>query len=311
MEVTTVLSSVGMMAIIVGIGAIIGKVTRVTVESKQLLVIIILNIALPSIILNGIFSIEMNDLLLSKMLTIFIMSIIFNALGIGLGWISAVLLGFREMNAKLIAILAGLGNTGFIGIPLCATLFGPTGGLLAAIFDAGLDVIVFTLVVVLLNKNGGFTLKGLKAIINLPIIAIVVGIAIAITGYEPPLLVKNLIATFAGLAAPLAMIYIGLLIATLSKKKKAISLRFISISLLMKLLVFPLMMIIVLQVIPITEDLKLVALVQVSMPTFMLATILFARYDHDEETAVMTTVYSTMFSLITIPLIVYITTLFL
>lgn len=311
MEITTVLSSVGIMAIIIVIGTVIGKVYLVTDESKKLLVLIIINIALPSIILNGVFSIEMNDLILSKILSIFFMSIIFNAIGIGLGWISAVIFGFRKMNARKIAVLAGLGNTGFIGIPVCASLFGPMGGLLAAIFDAGLDVIVFTLVVVLLNKDGRFALSGLKAMINIPIIAIIVGLTVAIIGYEPPSLVKNVAATLASLAAPLAMLYIGLLIATFFKKKKVFSVRFISISLLMKLLVFPSIMIVVLQVIPVTEDLKLVTLVQLSMPTFMLATILFARYDQDEEKAVMTTVYSTIFSLITIPLIVYLATLVL
>lgn len=305
MEIATILSSVSIMAIIIVIGTIIGKVYGATDESKKLIVLIIINIALPSLVLNGIFSIEINDLILSKMLSIFFMSILFNVIGIGLGWGCAVMFGFRKMNARKIAVLAGLGNTGFIGIPVCASLFGPTGGLLAAIFDAGLDVIVFTLVVMLLNKDGRFSLSGLKVIINMPIIAIVVGLAIAIIGYEPPLLVKNVIATLASLAAPLAMLYIGLLIASFLEKKKVISLRFISIPLLMKLLVFPSLMILVLQVIPVTEDLKLVALVQLSMPTFMLATVLFARYDHAEQTAVLTIVYSTIFSLITIPLIAY------
>lgn len=310
MEITTVLSSVSMMAIIILFGMIIGRTFPVTNESKQLLVIIIINIAVPSIILNGIFNVEMNDQLLSKMIVLFFMSILFNAIGIGLSWISAVILGFRTMSARKLAVLAGLGNTGFIGIPVCTSLFGPTGGLLAAIFDAGLDVVIFTLVPFLLNKDGRFSLRGLKAMINIPIIAIVVGISIAIIGYDPPSLVKNLAAALASLAAPLAMLYIGLLISAFFKEKKVLPLRFISISLLIKLLVFPFIMIALLQALPVTDDLKLVALVQVSMPTFMLATILFARYGQDEETAVMTTVYSTIFSLITIPLIVYISTLF-
>jgi malate permease and related proteins len=306
-EIATVLSSISMMGIIIIFGFLIGKTFPVTEGSKQLLVIIIINIAVPSIILNGIFNIEMNDQLLLKMLNLFVISILFNAIGIGVGWISAVLFGLRSMNARKLAVLAGIGNTGFIGIPVCTSLFGPSGGLLAAIFDAGLDIIVFTLVIVLLNKDGRFSLSGLKAMLNIPIIAIVVGISIAISGYEPPSLIKNLAAALANLAAPLAMLYIGLLISSFIKGKK-VPLRFISISLLMKLLVFPFIIIAILQAIPVTADLKLIALVQVSMPTFMLAAILFARYGQDEDTAVMTTVYSTIFSLITIPLIVYIAT---
>ena len=68
----------------------------------------------------------------------------------------AYLFGFRSLKARKMAILAGIGNTGFIGIPLCAQIFGPTGGLLAAIFDAGLDVVVFTLVIMFLQQGEKF-----------------------------------------------------------------------------------------------------------------------------------------------------------
>ncbi|OIK10316.1 AEC family transporter [Bacillus sp. MUM 13] len=309
MDISAVLSAVSMMAIIILFGVIVGITFAVTEESKHLLTIIILNIALPSIILNGIFTIEINDQLLSKMITLFLLSILFNTVGIGLGWMCAIVFGFRSVKSRKLAILAGLGNTGFIGIPVCTSLFGPSGGLLAAIFDAGLDVIVFTLVTVLLNKQGKFSLRSLKALLNLPIFAIVVGLTTAMIGYKPPILVKNLAAALANLAAPLAMLYIGLLISAFFKEKKELPIRFISISLLMKLLVFPLIMLAVLQWIPIANDLKLIALVEVSMPTFMIAAVLFARYGHDEGTAVMATVYSTMLSLLTIPLISYMASL--
>ena len=113
------------------------------------------------------------------------------------------------------------------------------------------------------------------------------------------------------LAAPLAMIYVGLLIPNFYKQKKKTPLRFVSISLVMKLLVFPLVMIVLLQFFSLAPELKQVAFIQVSMPTFMLATVLFARYANDEDTAVMTTVYSTVFSLLTIPLIAYFATHFM
>ncbi|MDQ0221151.1 hypothetical protein ELQ35_10695 [Peribacillus cavernae] len=305
MQITTVLSSVTIMAIIILFGTIIALTGKVTDESKQLLVMIIINVAVPAVILNGVFTTDINAELISKIVAIFVISIIFNAIGIGLGWISAILFGFRTMKAKKLAILAGLGNTGFIGIPVCITLFGPTGGLLAAIYDAGLDVIVFTLVTMLL-KEEKLSLKSFKELVNIPIAAVIIGISTAIIGYEPPAVFKNLASILAGLAAPLAMLYIGLLIPAFFREKKKVPVRFVSVSLLMKLLIIPLILIAILQIIPVTNDLKLIALIQVSMPTFTLATVLFARYAKDEDTAVATTVYSTIFSLLTIPLIAFI-----
>lgn len=310
-DMSTLLSSFGIMTIIILLGFIIARKYKVTAESKQLLIIIIIHIAVPSIILNGIFNTDMNGTTLAKMFMIFLLSIMFNTVGILLGWFSAVIFRFRAIKAKKIAILSGLGNTGFIGIPLCERLFGPEGGLLAAIYDAGLDVVAFTLVIVLLQKNEKFSFRSFKAIMNMPIAAIMIGVSIAIIGYQPPLLIKHLTSTLANLAAPLAMIYIGLLIPEFLKEKKKIPVRFVSLSLIMKLFIIPLLFIMILQIMPIAVEVKNVVSIQVSMPTFMLATVLFAKYANDEETAVMITIYSTILSLITVPLIVYATSLFL
>ncbi|CAH0343863.1 AEC family transporter [Bacillus sp. CECT 9360] len=311
MEIKIVLSSISIMAIIILIGIIIARNYIITDQAKQLLVIIIINVAVPSIILNGIFNTNISEVLLSKMLIIFLLSICFNILGVGLGWLSAIVFGYRTIKARYISILAGIGNTGFIGIPVCAALFGPTGGLLAAIYDAGLDVIVFTVVLMLLQKNEQFSLGNLKAFINIPFIAVIVGILIAIFGYEPPIVLRKLTATLSSLAAPLAMLYIGFLINSFLKEKRKIPIGFVSISLLIKLVIFPLIIIAILKTIPVIIDVKLITVIQVSMPTFTLATVLFARYAQDEEKAVVTTVLSTIFSIITVPIIVYTAGLFL
>ncbi len=304
MDVAIVLSTISMMAIIILFGVIIGYKYQITLESRKLLMLIILNIAVPSVILNGVFNTEIDNNLLSNVIAIFLISIIFNLAGIGVGWMSAILFGFRTDKAKKIAILAGLGNTGFIGIPLCATLFGPVGGLLAAIYDAGMNVVAYTLALFLLQQ-GKFSLKNLKEGINPPMIAIIVGMSIAIIGYQPPVIVKDLSGILAGITAPLAMLYVGILIPSFFREKKKVEVRFVSIPLSLKLILIPVLLIVVTQFLPISTEIKQIIFIQVSMPTFMMATILFARYAKDEESAVLTTIYSTLFSLLTIPLISY------
>ncbi|MGG1267921.1 hypothetical protein [Brevibacillus laterosporus] len=127
MALAPLFSSVGMMAVIIGIGAMIGRMKPVTADARQLLITIIINVAVPCIILNGIFHTQLNQQLLNHIFLIF--------------------------------FIAGLGNTGFIGLPLCVGLFGPTGGLLAAIYDAGLDLVLWTVGVMVLKGKNGFTWK--------------------------------------------------------------------------------------------------------------------------------------------------------
>ncbi len=306
MDITSVFSSIGMMGIIVCFGVLIGMKLKITNDAKQLLVTIIVNVALPAIILNGVFNTEIDDALLGNIMLIFLISIIVNTIGFSLGWFTGRLFGFYSLEAKKLGVLAGLGNSGFIGIPLCAQLFGPMGGLLAAIFDAGLDVVVFSFIVLILQQGKDFSFRNFKALLNIPFFAIITGLSIAVIGFDPPVVAKNLAAFLSSLAAPLAMIYIGLLIPEFFRKKKKIRVKFVSVSLVMKLLVFPLVMIMIIQMLPLDDMMKQVTFVLVAMPTIMLAPVLLARYANDEDAGVMATIYSTIFSLGTIPLILYV-----
>lgn len=311
MDITSVITSISMMGIIVLLGALVGRRLSITDEAKQLLMMIIINLAVPAIIFNGIFSTEIDDALLGSIITIFCISVVVNILGIVFGLVAARLTGFKSMEAKKIAVLAGLGNSGFIGIPLCAQLFGPVGGLLAAIFDAGLDVVVFSVVIMMLQQGAGFSIRQFKSLINVPFIAIITGIIVAIIGVEPPIIIKDLAAFLSSIAAPLAMIYIGILIPDFLREKKKTPFKFISVSLVVKLIIFPLAMIAVIQLFPLDEIMKKVIFVLVAMPTIMMAPVLLSRYANDEDAGVMTTIYSTILSLITIPVIVYISNYFL
>lgn len=304
MDVLTVITSVGSMTVIILFGAILALRTEIGAESKQLLISIIINVAMPFIILNGIFHSDMNGDLFKKIILIFLSSIVINCFGIGLGLFVAKLLKFESLRSKQIAILAGLGNTGFIGVPLCMVIFGPTGGLYAAVFDSGLDFTIFTVGVMLLQKESKFTFRQLKALINPPTIAITGGLFLAYFNVQMPIMVKQLTVMLAGLASPMAMLYIGLLIPAIFKYKKKVPALHLGVPITLKLLVMPLIVISLLAFIPLPMDLKQVLTIQASMPVITLASLLFTKYGHDEDFGAMTTIVSTLVSLLTIPIIV-------
>ncbi|MCK9912481.1 hypothetical protein MXD81_25220, partial [Microbacteriaceae bacterium K1510] len=59
------------------------------------------------------------------------------------------------------------------------------------------------------------------------------------------------------------------------------------------------------------KEIARIAMVQVAMPTIAMASILFARYAADEEMGAMTTVFSTLIGLATIPAVVLVGSLLL
>jgi malate permease and related proteins len=301
MEMNTLLQSILLMAVIIGIGAVIGYRQPLAADSRQLMITIIVNVAMPCIILDGVFQTPIDDRLMLQIFVIFTVSVLLNCLGILIGWLGARTLPLSAKKRRELAILSGLGNTGFIGLPLCAALFGPKGALLAAVFDAGLDFVMWTVAVMMLQEKGAFSLKGLKAMVNIPMMAIVVGLASAMTGLTPPEPVKQLAGTLAKLASPLAMMYIGMLLPLLLRNKPQVSLPLLGVPITFKLFVFPLSAALLLSVLHVDAEITRVAVVQVAMPTLAMASILFARYAADEEMGAMTTVFSTLLALLTIP----------
>ncbi|GED12177.1 AEC family transporter [Aneurinibacillus migulanus] len=302
MEIGTVVTSILMMAVMIFIGSLLARRIPFTMERRQLLIAIIINVAMPCIILNGVFQTEIDAEFLMLVLLIFLSSIVINCLGVLLGWIAARGMRVAPDKAKEMALLSGLGNTGFIGIPLCAAVFGPKGALLAAIFDAGLDFTIWTLGVMMLQGEKRVSFRLLKELINIPMIAIFVGMIAAVMHIKPPQSVANLTETLASLASPLAMIYIGMLIPSIIKKKQTTSLHQLSMPLIIKLLIFPLATASLLHIFALPMEVAQIIIVQSTMPTLTLASILFARYSKDEEYGAMATVFSTLVSITTIPL---------
>jgi malate permease and related proteins len=300
MEISLVFYSIMMITIMVLVGALLAKTFPFNEDTRKVFVNIIVNIAMPCIILSSIFHMEMNGGIFKKMLLVFFISIAINTAGIGIGWILAQTF-LKELNkSKEIALLSGLGNTGFIGIPLCALLLGPEGAFFAAVFDAGVDVTIWTIGIFMLQKTRVSGIKTIKTMINIPNIAIVFGLSIAYFQLTPPAIVIDITERLAALASPLAMFYIGILIMTLKSKQRNYG-RTICIPISVKLIILPFLSAIVLIILDINELISQTIIIQSMMPSITLASILFAKYSADEEFGAMTTVISNIISLITIP----------
>jgi len=305
LDISTLLQSILIMAVIIDIGGLIGYRQPLTDDSRQLVITIIVNVAMPCIILDGIFQTPIDNALWTQILTTLALSIGLNCLGIWMGWLGARAMTVSVQKRREIAILSGLGNTGFIGLPLCAALFGPKGALLAAIFDAGVDVVLWTVGVMMLQGKGSFSLKGLKSLINIPMVAIIGGLGAALLGFIPPEPVKPVFGTLSKLATPLAMLYIGMLLPHFLKGKRFVSVKLLSVPITFKLILFPLLSATLLSIFPMDSEISRIALIQVAMPTLTLASILFGRYAADEEMGAMTTLFSTLLAMLSIPVVVY------
>lgn len=308
MELSVVVQTVLLIALLIFLGAILSRTFPFNDDTRQMFISLIINAALPSIILSSIFNVTITPERFRLILIVFGLSIAINVAGIAVGWLLTHIF-HRDSDKKAeLAIMSGLGNTGFIGIPLCAVLLGPEGALYAAIFDAGVDFTIWTVGVFLLQKDKKIRLSTLKAMVNVPIIAIVVGLTAAYFNVKPPAIFINLFDYLAALAVPLAMFYIGAIIMSMSRQRtpKDNSIRQIWIPITVKLIVLPLAVAFMVFFIHTDMVVLQTVLIQSMMPTITLASILFAKYSGDEEMGATTTVVSTVIALSTIPLMIYV-----
>ncbi|SES38863.1 AEC family transporter [Salipaludibacillus aurantiacus] len=313
MDVTLVATSVAVMGFMIAIGFFFAMKVPITAEVKNAFILIVLNIAVPAIILDGIFTTDVTDELFTDALLIFAISVVFHLAALLISWTAVKLLGFDSLFAKKMAVLAALGNAGFIGIPLSAVIFGPVGGLLAAVFNAGLDLVIFTVVIYMLQSGSGLPVRKVaKSLANMPLMAVIAGFIVALTGFSPPEFLSQLTGHLAGLAAPLSMVYIGILLHHLFLKSGLALYRLIWLPVSLRLIIFPVLIMLVLSFTPLNDSLRHLVIILAAMPTFTLSAIIFGRYlpDGSEDTAVITIAASTLLSLATIPFIAFLSSVF-
>lgn len=299
-----VVESIAIIAIMIGIGCVLSRWTPLTDDTQRMFISLIFNVAMPCIILSSIFHVEMTSSLFRNMLLVFALSIVINVLGIALGWFGSSFFFEDRLRRAEMGIVSGLGNTAFIGIPLCAVLLGPEGALYAAIFDAGVDFTIWTVAVMLLQREKQNGMGTLKAMINPPMIAIVIGLILSFVKLRPPGIVIGLLDQLAAIAAPLAMLYIGFLIMNLKSAnvKKVRSTLWLPLSI--KLIVLPFIVAVFLSFIVLDRTMSQSIIIQAMMPTLTLSSVLFAKYSADAEGGALTTVVSILLGLLTVPMMI-------
>jgi predicted permease len=296
------------MIVIMLIGTLFSLKEKVTNRTKRLLGSIIVNIAIPCIILEGIIALEVNVSTLKNLLSVFVFSILMSCFGICFGWIISRVTKRNEDEARNVAILGGLGNTGFLGITLSAVILGPIAGLYAAIFDIGVTIVIFSVVVFMLRRQEGFSFLQLKvALLNIPMLVIVLGIAVKMTHIKLPDFVISVNGNLADLALPLGMLYVGILIPPTIKTLQLWKRKYyLLLAVFVKLIAFPCIVFVILYHLNLPALTKHVLMLQFAAPTFILAPILFSRFAKNHEVdAIVITIGSTILGMATMPIIIF------
>ena len=193
-----------------------------------------------------------------------------------------------------------LPNNGFLALPIIQALAGDTGIFFGSISVIVLSTLIWSYGVKLMNPKEKINIKNIA--LNPGVIAIVGGVILFCSPYKLPESVYSAVSAIGSLNTPLAMIVLGAILAQTELRKELTKFAYYKLSFI-KLILLPIIMMIIFIIIPIPNNVKLVAFVCSVTPTATAVGMLSQLYDRDYRYATSATVVITLVSAITMPIL--------
>ncbi|HBM16868.1 MAG TPA: hypothetical protein DD381_11065 [Lentisphaeria bacterium] len=217
-----------------------------------------------------------------------------------------------DKKAKIInAMSAASPNTAFMGIPVILAIFGPRG-MLEVIMSTLILTVVVVVGVILLDSDHhgakGMELRKILAILykNPLVVSILLGIFFSLTNLKLPKCIDDLFSYISATTGTLSLIAIGMTL-TFTIPKNILKLIWIDG---MKLIAMPLITLLFLKIFNATEFMLATGLVLSSMPVAVTSYIVAQRYNTQVRESSDIVISSTVFSIITLTIIMTVITAF-
>ncbi|WP_101723149.1 AEC family transporter [Eggerthella timonensis] len=197
------------------------------------------------------------------------------------------------------------GNTGFIGFPVTAAIFGMEALIYATVFNLVFNVLVFSLGVWLLATDNEYGVKvkmGPKAFLSPCIVASVAAIALAFAGVHGVPVLGEALDTLGSLTTPAAMLIIGSSLANVPVRQLVGGPRLMAAA-LVRLLAAPALVWLALHFVVSDPVLLGVIVVLSAMPVATNGTMLCFQYGGDSKTMAQGTFVTTLLAVVTIPVL--------
>lgn len=263
---------------------------------------IVVNVAWPCLVITALQMDFSETLLLNSGLlaaTFVVISGLAYVVGMGL----CRVLKTDNQITYLIIYMFLFSNTGFMGIPVCETLYGEEGIFYAALMDSLSDVFVFTVGTYLVKKSMGVTIKNNpKELITPGLMSIVIGVTLFLMDIKLPVFLGETLSIVGGITTPLAMFIIGYKLGKMNLKDMLGDGKVYIVS-GFRLLILPVIVLVSLTItgVELTVLTKVIAM-EFAMPVATCTVIFVEQYRGNTEFASKCVLLSTLLSVVTIPM---------
>lgn len=229
-----------------------------------------------------------------------------------LGYLIQIIFKPSIKQSNIIIYSLMFSNTGFIGVGIVLSLYGSEGLFYKIMFNIAFSIAFYSYGIYIMQR-GGEKRDGksiMKLFVSPPFVGLAIGLVLLITQIKLPDFLLETSSLLVGCLAPIGMLVLGMSIAQfkLSDMLERSPAYFIAF---MRLLVIPLSMAYIMRICGVRGLPLLVSMLALAMPVATNCSLLAQKYDGDTKLAGQSVLISTVLSVFTIPLVLYITERFI
>ena len=206
-------------------------------------------------------------------------------------------------------VAAGFPNVVFIGFPVIQALWGEGITSVGAIYYIASTVLFWTLGISLLQRGekNGKSARWAQNIKNLfcpTVVGMFLGMAAVFFRIEVPDFILKPLSMISGVTSPLALVFIGSVIRNMEPSSIKIG-KDIIVAVLMRFVMVPTAAVVFLRLLPVTQEMREEFFMLTVMPAMAQMGIMAREYDRDYEFACTVITVTTVISMVTIPVFMY------
>ena len=289
---------------LVVVGYIAGKLGYLGGDFDRQLSRLVINITCPALILSS----AMNGTLPDRryILPLLGISAITYLILTGVALLLPRYMTTKQEDEGTVGFALMFGNVGFMGYPVIASIFGHQAVFYAAVLNVVNTFAVFTVGTILItgkNEVEGHRFQK-KVLYSTPMLAAYLTMLIVALEIENiPTVISQPLTMLGNITVPAALLIIGSSMSQLSLRMM-LGNRTVYLTTFMRLLVVPLSMFYLCRAIGFSEAVVHINTVVIAMPVATYGTILCLRHEKDATLMTEVTFITTLFSMLTIPLLV-------
>ncbi len=283
------------------IGYFSKKIGLLKPEDSTTLNKIVVNIAIPSLIFLAMYGADLSNI--NSLFPITIICLITGTLSGTVVYLFARYRGYSKKTKWTIVGTSTLFNSGFLGYPVVLGVYGSTGLVRAVFFDMGSTILFLCLGILFIVLFGGKYSSIIKrTVLFPPLWGIILGIIVNLLHLNIGLLPLDVLKYLSGAAIPIIMISLGLSLEVGGLKNYLDAATFVST---VRLIISPAIAFVIVTILGFSYINSTVTVVEAGMPSAMLSLVLAASYDLDVKAAAACIFMSTVLSMITLPILIY------